>query len=275
MSSSSNARLGSQVRHNRSNREGICHICRSLGKLSFEHVPPEAAFNHRRLVVAGMADLFGRDPDERRGRTQQRGAGAYTLCEKCNSLTGHWYGGAYVDWTAQALEIARAARGRPSLYYGYRLQPLRVLKQILCMFFSANGPEFAGRQPELVRFVKDPERRGLRPDVQVFAFLTLGSRGRECGLSGMVHFDGGPPVLLSEVSFPPLGFVLCFDSRPPDPRLVDISFFAKFGYHEKCELHLRLPVLPVYTYYPGDFRSRDEVLAQVAQSQAFLAARTA
>ena len=252
----------------RSDRHGICRICGFEGKLSFEHVPPKAAFNDRPLVVSAMRDLVGRDLDERRGRTQQRGSGAYTLCASCNSHTGHWYGSAYVEWARQAIMIIRASRGNATLHYGYRLHPLRVLKQVICMIFSANGPRFAARQPELVRFVMDPERRGLNPAIQVFAFLTASGRGRECGVSGMFGFERGQAVILSEVSFPPLGFILCLGSPAPDPRLVDITLFSKFAYGDERDLFLPLPVLPVYTPYPGDYRPREAVLEQVARSQA-------
>ena len=246
-------------------RHGICRICGIEGKLSFEHVPPEAAFNDRPLVMAGMRDLIGRDPDQPRGRTQQRGAGDYTLCERCNNRTGHWYGSAYVEWARQALMIVGAARGCATLYYGYRIHPLRVLKQVICMFFSANG---ARRQPDLVRFVLDPERRGLHPDIQVFAFLTNGNRARQCGVSGILNFDRGQAVILSEVTFPPFGFVLCLGSPAPDPRLIDITFFAKFGYGEARDVFLRLPVLPVHSHYPGDYRSRADILNCVRRASA-------
>ncbi len=32
--------------------EGICHICGDYGKLFFEHIPPEAAFNNHRVKAS-------------------------------------------------------------------------------------------------------------------------------------------------------------------------------------------------------------------------------
>ena len=120
----------------RSSKSGTCRICGFEGKLSFEHVPPKAAFNNHPLVLAGIHELLGRDLDEIRGRTHQKGAGAYTLCERCNNRTGHWYGEAYVEWARQALMIVRATGGQATLYYNYWLRPLRALKQVICMFLS-------------------------------------------------------------------------------------------------------------------------------------------
>jgi hypothetical protein len=129
-------------------------------KLSFEHVPPESAFNDRRILRAEFQKLIEADDlDHLSYRVQQRGAGAFTLCEKCNSDTGLWYVPAYGDWATQAMSILMATSGRPTLTILYRLFPLRVLKQIVCMFFSVNGPTFQIAQRELVRFVLNKESR--------------------------------------------------------------------------------------------------------------------
>ncbi len=58
-----------------------------------------------------------------------------------------------------------------SLAYPYRVFPLRVLKQIVVMFFSACGPEFRKAHPELVQFVLDRERRLLPGNVQIWTYL--------------------------------------------------------------------------------------------------------
>jgi hypothetical protein len=59
-------------------------------------VPPEAAFNNRRILHTAFEKfLRSENLDELPARVQQRGAGAYMLCEKCNSDTRSWYGGAY------------------------------------------------------------------------------------------------------------------------------------------------------------------------------------
>ena len=62
---------------------GNCRICGKPAKLSFEHVPPQAAFNNHRVVGKHIFDLINKHLDEytaRNGHISQRGAGAYTLC---------------------------------------------------------------------------------------------------------------------------------------------------------------------------------------------------
>src|ERR1700740_102769 len=96
-------------------RMGICRLCGSYGPLSFEHVPPHAAFNNHRVVVISFDKYLGAvNLDEiRGGRVQQRGVGAYTLCVQCNNDTGAWYGSAYAEWAYQAMQIVIGTRGKP------------------------------------------------------------------------------------------------------------------------------------------------------------------
>jgi hypothetical protein len=100
--------------------EGFCCICGVHGKLSFEHIPPEAAFNDRRVFEADINSLLNGkwSPEERieEGKYKQRGAGRYSLCGKCNSDTGSWYGSAYVGVARQTMVRLHASkRARCSL----------------------------------------------------------------------------------------------------------------------------------------------------------------
>jgi len=60
---------------------GQCHICGRNGLLSFEHIPPRAAFNDRRVILYKFEDLIELGPDATpKGPISQKGAGSYTLC---------------------------------------------------------------------------------------------------------------------------------------------------------------------------------------------------
>ena len=58
-------------------KKGICHICLEEKPLTFEHYPPSKSFNNGRVLIGD--------------KISQKGIGGYTLCEKCNNLTGGWY----------------------------------------------------------------------------------------------------------------------------------------------------------------------------------------
>ena len=64
------------------------------------------------------------------------------------------------------------------------------------------------------------------------------------GVAGIAGLGTGDTTVLSEIAFPPSGYVLCFSSKPPDERLVDITIFANAALDDRREFHLRLPVLP-------------------------------
>lgn len=67
-------------------------------------------------------------------------------------------------------------------------------------------------------------------------------------------------MLLSEISYPPFGYVLTIDSEPPDNRLYEITHFSTYGYQDFKIMTLKLPVLPTHLGYPGDYRNKDDIL---------------
>ncbi len=252
----------------RQHKTGACHICGNDGPLSFEHVPPRAAYNHRPASYAAIRELIGSTDLDNPviERKQQRGGGAYTLCGKCNNNTGSWYGGAYVEWAGQAATILQGASGEPTLSYLFRIYLLRVIKQIVCMFFSKNSPHFRDTHPELVKLVLDKSARGLPDSVRIYAGYCVSDRSRSAGVTGMIDGLNASSHMYSEIAHPPFALIMTFDSPCPDTRMVDISFFARSPYERLRELDLRLPVLSVYTLFPGDYRPRDQVKGEMSRA---------
>jgi hypothetical protein len=248
---------------------GICHICGTYGELSFEHVPPRAAFNDHPVLVPQIKDLIEKldcDFGNIKGKTHQLGAGGYTLCAKCNNITGGWYGNSFVDWVYQASRILYYAKRAPSLYYPFRIFPLSVIKQIACMFFSTNGPKFREAHPDLVKFVLNKEDKYIKPEIRIYTYYNLGGNSRQSGVAGLFKLDKGRYHIFSEIAFFPLGYVMTIESEVPDDPPTNISFFANYSYNDLKEISLRLPVLPVYTYLPVDYRTREDVLKDVAKN---------
>lgn len=251
---------------------GKCHVCSTESKLSFEHVPPKKAFNKRRVVKVSFDDAVHLGPDQfPRGPIEQRGAGEYTLCENCNNKTGGWYGKAFVDWCYQGANVLLRTGFEPRIFTLHYLLPLRVIKQITTMFFSVNTPEFGKAHPKLVEFVLNKERRYLPPEYRFFIYFNRGGlhdRFRYSGVSGSINLDTGRTITLSEITFPPFGYVMTLGSEPPDRRLLEITHFSTYGYNEFKILELRPPVLDTPTYFPGDYRTQREFREQVAASEA-------
>ncbi|MFZ3320728.1 MAG: hypothetical protein WA190_00040 [Usitatibacter sp.] len=245
---------------------GECCICGLERELSFEHVPPRAAFNNSRVFLVRGEHLFGGtgliDTDSPDARQQQRGAGAYTLCIPCNNTTGGWYGAAYADWARQAALLLEASRGEVVLAYPFKIFPLRVVKQLVSMFMSANGPEFRRKAPYLEKFVMDKRQTGLPSDIRLYAGYNHGRFSRTTGIVGLV--DDGTVHGLSEITYRPFAFVMALASPPPNRQMIDITSFAEAHIDDPRVLYLSMPVLNVRSQFPADYRSEDEILRAAA-----------
>lgn len=245
--------------------EGECCICGSFGPLTYEHIPPEAAFNDNAILEADVDTLIAaKTVAERRNpptRKKQRGAGRHTLCASCNSNTGAWYVPSYLRWAAQGWR--NAYRFYPYVAnQPFVVEPLAVAKQLMAMFASACGPRFFKNRPELVRFVLNRSQTGLPPDIRLFAYYVHAdsSASRQSGITASMNFEvSRQNYVFSEIAFRPFGYVMSLKSPPPDARLVDITFLANFSQGEKRTLSLQLPALQVNSVLPGDFRSDDEI----------------
>lgn len=235
---------------------GECHLCGQHKKLSFEHVPPESAFNDRPRLLINLKRVLGLEPNAR-NRLEQRG-GDYTLCEDCNNVTGAWYGGAYVRFVEQAMSLLSRATASVQLQYPYYIMPLRVIKQVVAMFVSAVGPGWTDRNPYLRKFLLDRYSTGFPPEYHIYAGYSMGPFSRQSGFSASGDLAGHSRVF-AEVTFPPFAFVLTMNSAPPDTRLVDLTYFAQAGYNDWRQQFLELRVLPTWSHLPGDYRGPDEL----------------
>ncbi len=137
------------------------------------------------------------------------------------------------------------------------------------MFFSLNSDLMRFRHPELVRFILNRETKYLNPELKIYAFYNIGEFGRSSGISAIVDFNNpSSPQIQSEVAFYPLGYIMYFGKHKPDRRLFDISFFANYSYNDWKSFHFKIPLLPVQTEFPGDFRSKEEVQETVRKNKA-------
>lgn len=260
---------------------GKCRVCGATTELTFEHVPPKAAFNDRGLLAADLTHHFmearadGRfgDPSAMRRKKQPRGAGAYTLCGPCNNNTGAWYGREYVGWAEQGMEIRNAAPTGSSLALLFHVLPARVSKMVLCMFASACGPGLFDAEPALRRYVLNREHVGIPKRYRLYCFLLSpdSTTSRQAGITGLIvgpNFSGSfRSHTFSEISFPPFGYILSIDSDPPDKNLTDISYFTDFRINDYRDVYLKLSVRHVNTYFPGDFRTRHEWDETIARAR--------
>lgn len=245
---------------------GSCHICGRHGKLSYEHVPPKSAFNDTKIKRFGFEQVFDKGPEEiptTGWREDQRGAGGYTLCEKCNNNTGAWYAKDFANWAYEGMRLLSVSGGNLNLHYPFAVFPLRVIKQIVAMFFSVVNPEFRQKHFELEKFVLNPETKYLPPSIKIYCSFMTGKWARSSGISTIGRFnssfDGINTIVMSEIAFTPFVYVMTINSEPPDDRLTDISWFSRYNYEQFDIVYPRFNVLPINYYLPGDYRTIEQM----------------
>lgn len=255
--------------HKKKSVRGLCHLCGSLADLNYEHVPPKAAGNRDPVLRAGFVEAMGLGLDgsvrEVAAEKEQAGAGYYSFCPECNKNMGLWYVPAYGEWTKQASKIlSKFSASLRGTFFEFDISPLSCLKQIVAMFFAINTEKMRELYPDLAQLVLDKEAQGLPSGSDVYMYLVRGGVLRYMGVTGQIRKDKGidKPILLSEISFPPFGFVLCLRDYPaPDERLHKINHFADYGYGAKHRVALHLHELPVHLPLPGDYRTKAEIRA--------------
>lgn len=248
----------------------ICHLCGCVGKLSFEHIPPRKAFNNRPLIHVEFEKAISLGPDvEPKGDIYQRGSGGYTLCENCNNSTGSWYAKHFIDWCYQGMDILNKTKGKPTLIYLHYLFPLSILKQIIVMFFSINADTFQKVNSELVRFVLNRNSKYLSPRYRFYVYYNTSRIHRCLGVTARLNIGMGKNIdLISEFAFPPFGYVMTIDTKvKPDNRLFEITHFSGYSYNQRKVMTVKLPLLPVNTVFPADYRTQKEINEQVKKSK--------
>lgn len=245
--------------------KGICSIYGYETLMTFEHIPPENAFNDRPIVYRTLQELSKiksiEDMDSVRGRQQQRGSGGYTLCRKCNNDTGFWYGNGYASWAQQGLEVLGKIGGQETmLAMPFYIESLKVIKQIITMFFSLNNT-LRLQYPYLVTAILNKDFKYLSPEVQIYAFYTLSTRGRGCPALASGNFGSHSTHFFSETTHLPFGYIMSLNSTPPVGDLCNISYFSKYDYKQMEQVFIRMPIKPIYTWIPADYRTRDKAIS--------------
>lgn len=252
---------------------GTCKLCGERKELTFEHVPPQKAFNSFTVkefepdeVLKLMAGIDNRRPWDfagLKGSLRQRGAGDYYLCKKCNNNTGAWYMKEYVDFTHKLhdkLSQYKNISSRSSLTFTiHDIYPLRIFKAIMVMFCDINNNCF--NDEDVRTFLLDKDSKNF--DVKKYSlriYLTCGPCQRRSPISGVLN-NYVEPILLSEISQFPVGELLLINKPISlNPGGYDISGFLNYDYTASCDYtFLGLPFFELNTLYPCDYRTKGEI----------------
>ncbi len=260
---------------------GKCRVCGRIRELSREHVPPQAAFNKglRRLYVGEQVLRNNSLPwklDELKPTTYQNGIKFPTLCVQCNGDTANWYVKQFAYFITEARNSAIIAAEKKLLSPGAsvplcfrEIHPLEVLKEVVTMFASVNHPDFFDRNSRLRDFVLNPLLMGLPAEsYRIGAYIAEGKISKYNGVQSIFHLSTGSARTVSELTAPPLGFVLELN---PDYSTHfpywDITFFASsFHPGQAANISINVPVIENNTPFPLDHRSRLDVSLQAMRN---------
>lgn len=238
---------------------GVCSVCEKQGNINFEHVPPQSCGNKQtRYTYSTLKDIFV--PTGEKKRIMQGGLGYYAFCENCNNQFGSWYVKDYSVLYKTACQVLKIKTSDNSLVYPFEIYPLRIIKQIICMFLAVNhNSNFQFDKNILNDFVLDKHKTELSSQFKIFAFYNRGGKPRILPFTVIGNIENFTSQYYSEIAFPPFGFVLAYNSEKPDERLIDITYFTNYSYDTKCSLMLQFPILPTHTHYPCTYKTKGEI----------------
>lgn len=252
---------------------GICKLCNQYKELTFEHVPPQNAFNSVPVMYYSFeeairtitdSDRAPWDYDGLKGYKQQRGSGSYYLCRDCNSNTGTWYIREYTEFVnIIATMIANENVSLNSLV-SFEIKnrfPLRIYKAIMTMFCDINFGCIGN--DSLRPFLLEKESMEYDSShYELFMYLVNPAMKRISGVSGVASLNEQSCMLVSEISSYPVGLILYID-RPSNtkPFGYDISFLQNYSYDTQCNLRFdKVPYIELNSQIPLDFRRKEEYL---------------
>ena len=261
---------------------GICKICGQMKELTAEHIPPKNAFNSTNVmvlpfeeVVKTMAGAEGRMPWDTKGlkgTVLQGGHKKYCLCRECNNNTGSWYMRAYTDFAKTVNAMIQQEGLTVGNSYSFvikNLYPLRIYKAMMTLICDINNDCLGDKK--LRQFLMDREDKNIDTSkYSLYMYFVSTQMPRISGLSGIVSVNNvKDSVLVSEMSSYPIGFALYLD-KPANytPFGINIDMFATFDYDAKCDLQFGgVPYLDINSQFPADYRSKDDIVKCVENTE--------
>ncbi len=236
----------------RNAKEGMCHVCGAIDKLSFEHIPPRSLGNNRPRNSYSVVEMLeqNRKIDNTEGlfaTIQQQGSGRYSLCKKCNSYFGTHYVPAYTQFILNMVgTFKQAAKKLSSENYICveieKVDGLAVFKQILSMLCSLSQP---GSMLDFKEFLLDKDSTSFnisKYQVFMYAILDDNSKSRSTGWMTPLFTDLTSFQFTDYAQYP-LGYRLYDMTNPPNRYFgCNISELSKLPYGRETTIKVDLPI---------------------------------
>lgn len=254
--------------------KGICHICGKYTYLTFEHLPPQKAYNNKRVKIIQGEDIIEQvtgtkkpwDFDGLKYKYNQRGTGLLSLCKSCNNITGRWYGNEYIKISNSILEYIYDKDMEKITAVGFKFKefyPLRFLKQVISMFASTFPDITISKSKNLKKFLL--ERDYTKLDIKKYRVTMYVLKTKRIGWTG-INIIKDSNLLnnrkVATLDLYPLGFE--FEFEPFDKAInLDITQFAnEYGYNDKVSIDMIIPARERNIIFPCDYRTKEEIEEQ-------------
>ena len=256
---------------------GTCRICGRFSLMAtFEHVPPQSALNDQTAIDHGPDRA--RWPEvptaaPTRGTRMQRGVGGYTICDRCNHLTGAKYGAEYARWawTAHAAltGVDLGALNSSSDHFMATLtleddagvRPGLFVRQVLATMCSVSCGMLRVACPDVTSVILTGAPGTLPPSLQLLCCLMGTGTVHSTFFGDIADTVTNETALVAELVRYPFAFLVIFGDRLR-PRIagVDLTQMTELGADAPCEsVRLEIPIGHRNTHLPGDYRSQQQV----------------
>lgn len=234
---------------------GICHLCGNYGKMSYEHIPPQATNNKMPRKMVSLEETIKKldkidDFSSMKGlhyKQFQNGIGFFNLCKNCNEKLGALYVREYVRIVNGVNnELVKIDKDKRKGYLEIKLEGVNInafFKQVISMFCTINTPEFGRKFKE---YLLEPTNKNYDIDkYKIFMYVHNGTMDRICPFQVLIRIDSSRMTICSELSMFPLSFLM-YDmeySREPDLYGVDITEWAVTDYGKAYTSRVSVPFL--------------------------------
>lgn len=250
---------------------GTCCICGKEKKLTYEHLPLRGTGN--KIPMVERAALLNNQKDVIR----QQGSGLHSLCESCNNNTGSWYGNEYEKFHSYIINSGNTEIQK-SIYTGeikiytneIKIKPLKVFKEIVCMFLSINPPPiFLKERENFKNFILNREEKDLK-NIKVYMYIqdSKSKINRRNAFNKLIDLLYGRTVFVSEFVSNGIGYILTLDNKNTwhvdefaykCKGLYDITFFKNYTIDEEVKIKIKTNILETNSPFSLDFREQTTI----------------
>jgi len=240
---------------NRENKaKNLCALCGKLDVLSFEHLPPQCAFNNKPILAQGHNELVEeQNPMFGKYRRSQRGYGKYSLCKSCNNNTGNWYVKDFCQFVEQGMVSLKNNTSQWVCESNLLIKPQNVIKQILLMFTVADASGVIANLSGVREYLLERSSIRFPRGIRIYLYSNVSVSKRMIGHCIAYHPLHGI-CQWGEINFKPFGYFFTYDSPPPYCELMaDVTGFSESTYDHERPVILRTTYLEVENMTIGHY----------------------